>query len=49
GQRRLLAAAAGALRPGGLLLLGRNESLVALPGAPFVPVDVSHRIYRRTA
>ncbi|NOT09028.1 MAG: hypothetical protein HOP28_12585 [Gemmatimonadales bacterium] len=49
GQRRLLAAAAGALRPGGLLLLGRTESLVALPGAPFVPVDVSHRIYRRTA
>ncbi len=47
GQRRLLDAACTALRPGGLLVLGRTESLVAIPEAPLRPVDVSHRIYRR--
>ena len=47
GQRRLLAAACTALRPGGLLVLGRTESLVAVPEAPLRPVDVTHRIYRR--
>ena len=47
GQRRLLDAACTALRPGGLLVLGRTESLVAVPEAPLRPVDVTHRIYRR--
>lgn len=47
GQRRVLQAAASALRPGGLLVLGRTESLVAMPEAGLLPVDVTHRIYRR--
>jgi chemotaxis methyl-accepting protein methylase len=47
GQRRVLSAAFHALRQGGLLVLGRTESLVALPEAPLAPVDVTHRIYRR--
>jgi len=47
GQRRVLDAAFRALRPGGLLMLGRTESLVALPEPRLVPIDVIHRIYRR--
>lgn len=47
GQRRVLEAACSALRPGGLLVLGRTESLVALPHADLRPVDVTHRIYRK--
>ena len=47
GQRRVLDAAFRALVPGGLLMLGRTESLVALPETRLVPVDISHRIYRR--
>jgi chemotaxis methyl-accepting protein methylase len=47
GQRRVLGAACAALRRGGLLVLGRTESLVALPGTELVPVDATHRIYRR--
>ncbi|HEV8613095.1 MAG TPA: CheR family methyltransferase [Gemmatimonadales bacterium] len=49
GQRRVLEAAFQALRPGGLLLLGRTESLLALPQADLQPVDVTHRIYRKPA
>ena len=49
GQRRVLAAAFEALHPGGLLVLGRTESLMAIPEAGLVPVDVTHRIYRRAA
>jgi chemotaxis methyl-accepting protein methylase len=49
GQRRVLEAACQALRPGGLLLLGRTESLLALPQADLQPVDVTHRIYRKPA
>ena len=49
GQRRVLDAAVRGLRPGGLLVLGRTESLVALPTPPLEAVDVVHRIYRRTA
>jgi two-component system CheB/CheR fusion protein len=49
GQRRVLDAAFRALRPGGLLMLGRTESLVALPNAPLLPVEITHRIYRRAA
>jgi chemotaxis methyl-accepting protein methylase len=47
GQRRVLEAAAQALRPGGLLVLGRTESLMALPGADLAPLDITHRIYRK--
>lgn len=47
GQRRVLSAAFGGLRPGGLLVLGRTESLLSMPDAQPVPVDVTHRIYRR--
>lgn len=49
GQRRVLDAACRALRPGGLLVLGRTESLVAVPRADLEPVDVTHRIYRKAA
>lgn len=47
GQRRVLDLAFRSLLPGGLLMLGRTESLVALPEPRLVPVDVTHRIYRR--
>lgn len=47
GQRRVLDSAFRALRPGGLLLLGRTESLVAMPEPRLTPVDITHRIYRR--
>lgn len=47
GQRRVLDSAFRSLRPGGLLMLGRTESLVALPEPRLVPVDITHRIYRR--
>lgn len=47
GQRRVLDAACRALRPGGILALGRTESLVALPDALLEPVDLTHRLYRR--
>ncbi len=47
GQRRVLDAAYAGLRPGGILVLGRTESLVAMPDAALVPVDITHRMYRR--
>jgi chemotaxis methyl-accepting protein methylase len=47
GQRRVLAAAYLALGPGGILALGRTESLVALPDTGLEPVDLTHRLYRR--
>ena len=47
GQRRLLDTARQSLRPGGLLVLGRTESLIALPQPDLIPVDVTHRIYRK--
>jgi chemotaxis methyl-accepting protein methylase len=47
GQRRVLDTAFHALQPGGILMLGRTESLVALPEAGLAPLDVTHRIYRR--
>jgi len=47
GQRRVLEAAVRALRPAGLLVLGRTESLLALPQAGLVPADVTHRVYRK--
>ena len=49
GQRRVLDAARRALRPGGVLALGRTESLVALPDAGLEPVDLTHRLYRGAA
>ncbi len=48
GQRRILEQARRALRPGGLLMLGRTESLAALGPSGFVSLDTSHRIYQRT-
>lgn len=47
GQRRVLDTAFHALRPGGLLALGRTESLIALPEAGLLPLDLTHRLYRR--
>jgi two-component system, chemotaxis family, CheB/CheR fusion protein len=47
GQRRVLESAFRSLLPGGLLMLGRTESLVAMPEPRLVPVDIIHRIYRR--
>ena len=47
GQRRVLDTAYQALRPGGVLALGRTESLVALPEAGLEPLDLTHRLYRR--
>jgi chemotaxis methyl-accepting protein methylase len=47
GQRRVLDAACAGLRRGGILVLGRTESLVAMPDETLVPVDITHRIYRR--
>jgi chemotaxis methyl-accepting protein methylase len=49
GQRRVLETAFHALQPGGILMLGRTESLVALPEAGLAPLDLTHRIYRRVA
>ena len=49
GQRRVLQAAVQALRPGGLLVLGRTESLIALPQAELEPADVTHRVYRKAS
>lgn len=49
GQRRVLDSAFHALQPGGILMLGRTESLVALPEAGLEPIDVTHRLYRRVA
>ncbi len=49
GQRRVLQAGIQSLRPGGLLVLGRTESLVSMPEAELAPVDVTHRIYRRVS
>lgn len=49
GQRRVLDTACRALRPGGVLALGRTESLVALPDAGLEPVDLTHRLYRGAA
>ena len=47
GQRRVLEAAVRSLRPGGLLVLGKTESLAALPAGDLSPVDSIHRVYRR--
>ena len=49
GQRRVLDTASRALRPGGVLALGRTESLVALPDAGLQAVDLTHRLYRGAA
>jgi chemotaxis protein methyltransferase CheR len=49
GQRRVLDAAFRALRPGGLLVLGRTESLIAFPQPDMLPADVTHRVYRKAS
>lgn len=48
GQRRVITQALRALRPGGLLVLGRTESLAAGQAEELEPVDAFHRIYRRS-
>ena len=45
GQRRVLTSACQALRNGGLVLLGRTESLIAAPDLGLEPLDLTHRIY----
>ena len=45
-QRAVFAGFHAALRPGGLLLLGRSESNLAA-GRHFAPVDKGHRLYRK--
>ena len=49
GQRRVLESAVQSLRPGGLLVLGRTESLLALPQSGLQPADSTHRVYRKAA
>jgi chemotaxis protein methyltransferase CheR len=44
-QRAVLARMAGRLREDGFLVIGRHESLPA--GAPFLPSDRGHGIYRK--
>jgi chemotaxis methyl-accepting protein methylase len=48
GQRRILENAMGSLRPGGILMLGRTESPAALEEPVLTPIDLTHRIYRKT-
>jgi chemotaxis methyl-accepting protein methylase len=47
GQQRVLDNALRSLRPGGLLMLGRTETPAALGERSLVPLDVTHRIYRK--
>ncbi len=47
GQQRILDRAVASLRIGGLLMLGRTESPVALSSSALVPVDLTHRLYRK--
>lgn len=46
-QERVLIALAGALRPGGYLLLGQGETVIGRPWRLFEHVSPSHRIYRK--
>lgn len=48
-QERLFSAFADALRPGGLLFLGKVEMLYGPARARFEPVDSRERLYRRAA
>jgi two-component system, chemotaxis family, CheB/CheR fusion protein len=45
-QKRVLARFRYALRPGGILFLGKSE-LIPIAGKLFAPVDMTRRIYRR--
>ena len=47
GQQRILERAVASLRTGGILMLGRIESPVALGGASLLPIDIPHRLYRK--
>jgi two-component system CheB/CheR fusion protein len=47
GQERMLDNALRSLRPGGLLMLGRTETPAALGERSLVPLDLTHRIYRK--
>jgi len=48
-QVRLLEQFADALRPGGLLFLGKVESVLGPARRRFVPVDIRERLFRRAA
>jgi chemotaxis methyl-accepting protein methylase len=48
-QERILLRLADALRPGGLLLLGKVETLVGPARGRFVTVDGRERLFRRLA
>ena len=47
GQQRILERAVASLRPGGILMLGRTESPVALKSPLLAPIDITHRLYRK--
>lgn len=47
GQQRILERAVASLRPGGILMLGRTESPVALGSSSLAPIDLTHRLYRK--
>ncbi|MBI5016796.1 MAG: protein-glutamate O-methyltransferase CheR [Deltaproteobacteria bacterium] len=46
-QERVLVALAGALRPGGFLVLGQGETVLGRPWSLFDHVSPGHRIYRK--
>jgi chemotaxis methyl-accepting protein methylase len=48
GQQRILDRAVASLRIGGVLMLGRTESPVALSSSALQPIDSTHRLYRKT-
>lgn len=48
-QGRVLEQFADALRPGGLLFLGKVESVMGTARRRFVPVDIRERLFRRAA
>ena len=47
GQQRILERAVASLRTGGILMLGRTESPAALSSSALVPIDITHRLYRK--
>ena len=47
GQQCILERAVASLRPGGILMLGRTESPVALKSPLLAPIDITHRLYRK--
>jgi len=47
GQQRILQRAVASLRVGGILMLGRTESPRALDDSSLIPIDITHRLYRK--